>query len=177
MQARRSSRRSRQSQRCAGTSRRASERLAETEHGVDNCLNDRVLHLVRSKLTLLLRIREVAHFDEDSRHIRGFEDQKRRTIYGARRKRHATTDLTLENLREGRRPIDMARLRKIPQDELDVTRPAAKRRYPLGPERRARRLFGALLERGIQDRRARRSGSKRSIGVEADEEIGLVVIG
>ena len=69
----------------------------------------------------------------------------------------------------------MPRLREVPQHELDVARAAAERRHAVGAAGgRVRR--GVALERGVEDRRAAGRRAQRRVGVQADEQIGLVVV-
>src|SRR5213593_2115038 len=70
----------------------------------------------------------------------------------------------------------MARLSEVPWDELDLTQPAAEGRHALGPTGQGCRLRGAV-EGGGENRGAGRRRLHGSVRVQADEQIGLVVVG
>jgi hypothetical protein len=72
----------------------------------------------------------------------------------------------------------VARLRHLPQDDVDVASPAAEhgQRFAL-PLGRALRLRAVVLETQVEDLGAGRRRSHRRVRVEADEHIRLVVVG
>ena len=96
---------------------------------------------------------------------------------GARRQRNAIAELAFEQLRQRVRVADMRGLGEVPRHELDVARAAADRRHPVGGQRRASGLAGVGLERGRVDRRAGKRRPQRRVRVQADEQIGLAVVG
>ena len=65
-------------------------------------LHQRDLEGVAGKQLFLIRIRQVAHLDQDGRHIRRFEDAQRRVIHRPCRQRHALVKLLLDDAGESR---------------------------------------------------------------------------
>ena len=84
----------------------------------------------------------------------------------------------LDFLGERRRLLDVARLRHLPEDDLDVAGAAAEHRQRFGLALgHALRLVAVLLEAQIEHLGAGRRRANRRVGVEADEEVRLVVVG
>ena len=88
----------------------------------------------------------------------------------------AVVQLRLEQLRQRVGFLEVRRLREVPRHEFDFARAAADRRHALGRQG-ARRLRGAGLERRGVDRPAGERRAERRVGVQADEQIRLVVVG
>ena len=84
----------------------------------------------------------------------------------------------IEDARERVRTVEMRRLRELPLDERKLARAAAKHRQHFAVGLRLPpRVFAEAIEAEREDRRAARRRPRRSVGVQADEEIGFVVVG
>ena len=80
-------------------------------------------------------------------------------------------------LRQRRRLLDVARLRHVPQDQLDVARAAAEdRQWIAVGVRDALGCVAILVETEVEHFRAGGGRSRRRIGMQADEQVGLVVV-
>jgi hypothetical protein len=72
----------------------------------------------------------------------------------------------------------VAGLRHLPEDDVDVASAAAEDRQRLALAlRHALRLCAVVAEAEIEDFRAGRRAAHRGVGVQADEQVRLVVIG
>ena len=81
----------------------------------------------------------------------------------------------LEDRGEGHRLIEVVRLRQVPRHQLDVAHAAAEGRHAIDAGERAR--DGGALEGRVINGRAGGVRPERRVRVQADEEIGLVVVG
>ena len=72
---------------------------------------------------------------------------------------------------------DVGGLREIPRHEFDVAGAAADGQHPVGGHRRASGLAGVGLESGGVDGRAVQRRPQRRIRMQADEQVGLAVVG
>ena len=103
--------------------------------------------------------------------------RKRRLLKGTRTHRHALPQRRLDDLRERGRFIDVARLRHFPGRELDVTRAAAENRQRLAVAMRPPlRRIAVFVETEIEDLAPPAERAHRRVGVQADEEVSLVVV-
>ena len=163
----------------AGPARsRAGQFVAVADDAVDERLHDRGLERLGHELPLLFGVGDEAHFDEHCRHVRADEHAEGRLLDRARAHRHALAQARFDFFGERRRLLDVARLRHFPQDDLDIARTAAKNRQRLGLAfGHALRLVAVLFEAQVEDLRPGRRRADRCVGVEADEEVGLVVVG
>ncbi len=71
----------------------------------------------------------------------------------------------------------MRNLRDLPRHEFDLAGSAAGRRHALGRERSGARFGSGASKNAVADRRAGDSRTQRRVRVEADEQIGLAVVG
>ena len=117
---------------------RGGTRIAEARDGIDEPLDKRVLELVRLELLFLLSVRDESHFDEHRRHVGADEDAEGSLLDRARAHRHAFAQRRFDGLGESRRRLDVAGLRRLPEDQLDVAHAAADDRKRLAPPRAAR---------------------------------------
>ena len=124
-----------------------------------------------------LRVRQEAHLDEHRRHVGADQHAERRLLHRVRAHRGPAPERGLDDGRELGGPLDVARLRHLPEDDLDLTRAAAEDRHAT-PTRRARSvpLPRRTREAQVEDLRAGEACPHRGVGVKADEEVGLVVV-
>ena len=152
-------------------------RVAEPHDALDERLHDRILELVGRELLLLGRVGDEAHLDQHGRHVGADEHAERRLLNRARAHRHALAQRGFDRLGERRGLLDVARLRHLPEDHFDVARPAAEDRQRLAlAARDALRLVAVLVEAQVEHLGARQPRPHRRVGVQADEEIRLVVV-
>ena len=130
------------------------------------------------ELLLLLGVGDEAHLDEHRRHVGADEHAERRLLNRARAHRHALAQRALDRLRQHRGLLDVAGLRHLPEDDFDVARAAAedRQRFAFAPGD-ALRLVAVLVEAQVEDLGACRRAAHRRVGVQADEQVRLVVVG
>src|SRR5689334_9180886 len=110
---------------------------------------DRVLETVACEQLGLLCVGEEAELDQHCRHVRRLEHAQRGAVDGPRRERHAVAELLLDDVGECFGSIEMARLREVPWDQLELARAAAESGKPLAAAGR-RRMCRVLIERGAK---------------------------
>ena len=151
---------------------------AEAHDAFDQCLRQRVLVFVGQQFLLLLRVRQESELDEHGRHVRADKHPERPLLNRARGHRRPLAERALHRAREGGGLVDIARLREFPGNDLEIARaPAEDRQRVAWGLRRALRRFAIAGEIEVEHFGARHCRAERRVGVQADEEIGLVVVG
>src|SRR5256885_6592800 len=105
------------------------------------------MQLAARELFFLRRVRQVTHLDQHRWHVGAFENPQRGLLERPRSKRNMILKLLLHELGERIRRVEIAKLREVPRNEVDLAKAAAEGRQPFGRER-AGGMLGLRREAG-----------------------------
>ena len=143
----------------------------------DDRLHERVLEFAAGELLLLIGVGQVAHLDQHRRHVGRLEHANGARSTAGRPSGTRSLKLLLEDAR---------RTRSIDRDGESAPGPTARARCRAGRRRTSAPRSGASVALApARSRRRRRhridapvaAVAQRGVGVQADEEIRLVVVG
>ena len=151
----------------------------EAQHAVVDALRHGVLIFLGSHEPLLAVVREIPHLNQRGRHVYARQNPQRRFLAGARAHRHLRAAQRLfEDRGEHGRLIHVARLCKVPLDDVDGPRGAAEHREQdcIGL-RCSSCVFALPVEPQVKHFRARNSRNRRGVEMKAEKQVGFRVVG
>ena len=145
---------------------------------VDEPVDQPQLVGVRREQLLFVGVRDEAELDQHRRHVGADEHAERRLLDRPRAHLHARPQRLLDQAGDHRRLLEVLELRHLPEHHLDGAIAAGRRRqhraFHLGD---APGLGAVAVEAEEEDLGAGRLLAHRGVQVQADEQIGLVVVG